>query len=149
MADWWSMTLTLFVLVVVALLLPVILLALRRRWLAASGWVVDCALRFKDATPSSGWMVGVARFHDEDLEWYRVFSFDVRPRVLIRRGESVTSPTRLPTQSEASVLYGEQRIVDIKTGGSGPSVSLAMSPEDMMAFLSWSEASAPGDPFRS
>lgn len=144
--EWWSLSLLLLVLVLVGIFVPVAGLVVRRRWLAARGWVVDCSLRFRDTAPGSGWMLGVARFHDDDLEWYRVFSLDVRPRVVIRRGQATMSVTRLPSADEASVLYGEQRIVDVDSPGRP--VSLAMVPEDMMALLSWSEAGAPGDPFK-
>lgn len=145
MPGWWSATLFLLVLVFV-LVLPLLGLMVRRRWLAAHGWVVDCSLRYRGAAPGSGWMLGVARFHDEELQWYRVFSLDIRPRVVIRRGESLISVTRSPTREEAYSLYGEQRIVDVET--ETIAVSLALSPDDMMAFLSWSEAGAPGSPFR-
>jgi hypothetical protein len=147
--DWGSTTLAVLALVIIVLLLPVAWLVARRRWLALRGWVIECSLRLNDSTPSTSWMLGVARFHEEDLELYRVFSFDIRPRVVIRRREAAISATRLPTAAEASVLYGEQRIVDVDLGPGRPSVSLALLPEDMTAFLSWSEASAPGDPFRS
>lgn len=145
MPGWWSAVLFLLVLVVV-LALPFIGLVARRRWLAARGWVVDCTLRFRSAAPGSGWMLGVARFNEEDLEWYRILSLDIRPRVVVRRGEALISVTRPPTREEGFSLYGEQRLVDVETDSLA--VTLALSPDDMMAFLSWSEAGAPGSPFK-
>lgn len=146
MPDWWSLGALLLALVAAFLIVPVVLLVARRRWLAQRGWVVDCSVRIADTTPGSGWMLGVARFHDDSLEWYRVFSWSLRPRVTFTRGALALSATRLPDDSERLSLYGEQRIVDVSAGP--VTASLALSPQDMTAFLSWTEAAPPGEGFR-
>ena len=146
MPDWWSLGALLLALVAAVLIVPVVLLVARRRWLAQRGWVVDCSLRLADTTPGTGWMLGVARFHGDLLQWYRVFSWSLRPRATFTRGALTTSATRLPDDSERLSLYGEQRIVDLTSGG--VRASLALAPHDMTAFLSWTEAAPPGESFR-
>jgi len=144
--DWWSLGALLLALVAALLIVPVVLLIARRRWLAQRGWVVDCSLRSADTTPGSGWMLGVARFHGDSLEWYRVFSWSLRPGATFTRGAITLSATRHPDESERLTLYGDQRIVDIASERTR--ASLALSPGDMTAFLSWTEAAPPGEGFR-
>ena len=94
MPDWGSTTLAVLALVIIVLLLPVAWLVARRRWLALRGWVIECSLRLNDSTRAPPGCSSRS-FHEEDLELYRVFSFDIRPRVVIRRREAAISATRL------------------------------------------------------
>lgn len=147
MPDWWSWTAIALAVIVVGLIVPLVWMVARRRWLSTRGWTFDCSLRFADAAPGSGWMLGVARYSGETVEWYRVYSWSLVPRVRLSRGESHVLATREPDAAEAGFLYEDQRIAEL--GGANAGVCLAMSRQDMTAFLSWMEAALPGQQFRS
>src|SRR4051812_33109682 len=72
------------------------LLVLRRRFLSRRGGTFDCSLRLRPATnprTGQGWTLGIARYSGDTLEWYRVFSYALRPkRVLGRRGPREGAP---------------------------------------------------------
>lgn len=136
----------------VVLLLACALIAglfLRRRALSHGGVVVDCALRLPGA-PDTGWITGIARYHDEDLEWFKVFSLSVRPKVVLGRRVARVESHRLLSPEEAEQLPG----LDVVTRLSDPSleargrgsVELAMSRSSATALMSWMEASPPGLP---
>lgn len=146
MPDWWSVGATVLVLAIIVIVVPLVGLIMRRRWLSQRGWVFDCSLRSL-TTPSSGWMLGVARFHGETVEWYRVFSWSLKPMVTFVRGTVDVSPTRRPEAGDDVGLGTEARLIDVT--GPTVNVSLATSPADMMAFLSWVESAPPGEPLRS
>ena len=103
MADGLTLAeLTLAVLLVAALI-PVVWLIGRRRWLARSGWVFDCSLRSAIMTPST-WMLGVVRLNGELVEWYRVFSWSLRPKVTLRRGQAQPTASRVLEPAERALL---------------------------------------------
>lgn len=147
MPEWWSWTVTALVVIVIGLLTPLAWMVARRRWLSTRGWTFDCSLRQPDALPGRGWMLGVARYSGETVEWYRVYSWSLVPRVRLTRGATHVSSTREPEASEAGLLYEDQRIAEL--AGVHEGVCLAMSRQDMTAFLSWMEAALPGQQFRS
>lgn len=129
-------------LLVVCLLIPVVWLIVRRRWLAGRGRVFECSLRRADT--GAGWTLGVARFRDDDLEWYRVFSLSLRPKVVFHRKETKVVRVRLPEPSEASELYDGHVVTEL--GGQHTGTLLAMGRPDLTAFSSWTESGPPGGP---
>lgn len=130
-------------LLVVCLLAPVVWLIARRRWLAGRGRVFECSLRRPDAL-RSGWTLGVARFRDDDLEWYRVFSLSLRPKMVFHRNETKVVRVRLPESDEAAELYDGHVVTEL--GGRHAGMLLAMGRPDLTAFSSWTEAGRPGLP---
>ncbi len=145
MPDWWGLTAVVLVVVALCILTPVIVLFGRRRWLATRGPVFDCSLRTPDATPGSGWMLGVARYSGDEFEWYRVFSISLRPWLTIDRTRSQAAATRLPDAYESSFLDADQRIATLT--GAHVGVSVALAPQEMTAFLGWLEGGLPGQSF--
>ncbi len=77
------------------------LLAGRRRWLAREGGTFECSVRLRTTTPGAGWVLGVARYAGDQLEWFRFFSYAARPRKRFRRGEVWVVETRDPDPVEA------------------------------------------------
>ena len=132
---------------VVLSFLSLLVLAFRRRWLARQGGTFECSLRLKTDTPGSGWVLGIARYHDGLLQWFRFFSYDWRPRMeFVRSGVRVLE-TREPTAVESVSLYAEQRIVRFEVTGPDDVTEqwdLAMSPGSVTGLLSWLEAAPPG-----
>ena len=127
--------------------LSLIVLADRRRWLSRQGGTFECSLRLDRTAPSAGWVLGVARYHDGLLQWFRFFSYSWRPRQAFLRASVRVLDTREPDAAEAVSLYADQRIVRFEVAGEGEPAELwdlAMSPDSLTGLLSWLEAAPPG-----
>ena len=140
-AEWLLSILALLVLV------PVVLLAARRRWLARLGGSFECSVRLHDTTPGSGWVLGVARYQGDRVEWFRSFSASFRPRLEFVRGQAHAGPQRVPTAIESVVLFEDQRIVELTTPEG--SWEVAMTADSLTGMLSWLEAAPPGTAYRA
>lgn len=141
MPEWWSWTALAVGVLVVCLLAPLVWLFARRRWLAGQGRVFECALHRVDAR-GAGWTLGVARFRDDVVEWYRIFSLSLRPAYRFRRDETSVERVRPPDAGEASELYEGHVVAEL--GGRYAGVRLGMARPDLTAFSSWTEAAPPG-----
>lgn len=124
---------------VVLLLSPLICLYARRRWLSSRGGVFDCGMRVRLDQPA--WMLGMARYEGDALEWYRVFSMSPRPKLVARRGDIELLQRRQPSDVEALALYASSEVVRLRVLGDEPhQVELAMTTDSLMGMLSWLEA---------
>lgn len=146
MMDGWLGVAEVLGALVLLLVLALVGLALRRRWLARQGGTFECSLRLHATSPSSGWVLGVGRYNEDLLEWFRFFSYSWRARKSFPRREVRVLDTRDPDAVEAVSLYAEQRIVrfEIVVGGEQQEWELAMSPDSLTGLLSWLEAAPPG-----
>lgn len=143
--DWLALSEALAVVVLIALAVPVILLYSRRRWLSRQGGMFDCNLRLSSSTPGTGWVLGVARYEGEYLEWFRAVSLSFRPRVRFERRTTAVVGQRVPEPAERLVLYHDQSVVILEERAGRQVVrELAMSPESATGLLSWLEAAPPG-----
>jgi hypothetical protein len=134
---WLALGLVLFV------VLPLVALYLRRRWLTAQGGLFDCALQLgKDA--GVGWSLGLARYHGDQLQWFRAFSLSLRPRLRLQRGRTHYVGRRIPRAIEAVSLFANSNIVTVSDARTGSDYNLAMTPESAMALMSWLESAPPG-----
>lgn len=144
----------LVVLAAICILLPLVALTVRRRYLARYGAAFECSARLDlpiaDATPGSTsgptpnprWVLGVGCYRGEFFEWYRFFSLSLRPRLSWHRREIVVRETRDPDALEATSLYASHRIVRF---GVGEDVfDVAMDAGSVTGFLAWLEAAPPG-----
>ena len=145
MHGWWYVGVEVVLALVAFLVLALVTLALRRRWLARQGGTFECSLRLRSTAPGSGWALGVARYNDENLEWFRFFSVSHAPRKIFLRHDVNVLESREPTEVEAMSLYAGQRIVRIETNGVRQETwELAMSAGSLTGLLSWLEAAPPG-----
>ena len=141
--------------VVVVLALALVVLAGRRRWLARKGGTFECSLRLRTTTPGTGWVLGVARYSGEMLEWYRFFSYRFAPRKSFPRHHVRVLASRPPDTVEAVALYSGQQVVEIveqESTGRAPGPEqweLAMSGDSLTGLMSWLEAAPPGRTPRS
>ena len=123
------------------------LLVLRRRFLSRSGGTFDCSLRLRPTASSrtgQGWTLGIARYSGDTLEWYRVFSYALRPKRVLGRRDLQVVERRQPRGPEVfSLLSGA---VVVRCVGDGGPVEFAMSEDTLTGFLSWVESSPPGIP---
>ena len=141
MIGWLGVLEILGLLLVLGVLL-LALLAARRRWLARSGGTFECSLRLRTTTPGAGWVLGVGRYHGGRLEWFRFFSFSVRPRETFPRGRVRVVDSREPDPVEAVSLTAESRILALEVGPQ--TRELAMSQDSVVGLLAWLEAAPPG-----
>jgi Protein of unknown function (DUF2550) len=120
-------------LVTTALLFTLRRVTLNRRWAS-----FDCSLR----RPDGSWSLGIARYGDDQLDWFRVFSLSLRPRATWLR-DSLTVVVRRPTRGgEATAVLPRSVIVECRYAGQD--VDLAMSDEAYTGLASWLEAAPPG-----
>ncbi|GAA1398261.1 DUF2550 domain-containing protein [Luteococcus peritonei] len=131
---------------VLFVVVPLLGLYLRRRWLSTKGGVFDCALRLHESGPGTGWATGVCRYEGERLEWYRTFSLSVGPRLVLERDETSSLGRRGPAEAEAVVLFSEDQILRLqhRAGGRTRIWELAMHPASVTGLMSWLEAAPPG-----
>ena len=145
--DWVGITEVVALVLVSVLLLPVACLGARRRWLSRQGGLFDCSLRLQPKTPGSGWVLGVARYSGDNLEWFRAFSLSLRPRVIFPRSQSRAGAQREPDPIESVLLYDDQRIIRMEVAD-GRSWEVAMSMDSLTGLLSWLESAPPGARYR-
>ncbi len=130
---------------VLLIALSLILLALRQRWLNRMGGNFECSLRLRVTTPGAGWVLGVCRYSEGILEWFRFFSYSPKPRLVFARSELRVLETRDPDPIEAVALSSDQTVVRVAVPGQPDQFwELAMSAESLTGLLSWLEAAPPG-----
>jgi hypothetical protein len=117
-------------------------LVLRRRWISRHGGTFEFSVRVRSGRGGRGWILGVARYTEDGLEWFRVFSLAPRPRLVYRRAEIEYLGRREPSGVEAYSLYSGHIVVSCRTPA-GP-LELAMSPAALTGFLAWLESAPPG-----
>ena len=130
--------------VIAVLLLPFVLLYLRRRWLTGQGGLFECAYRVRDDTPGAGWVLGVARYRGEKLEWFRSFSLSLSPKVELQRAGTTYLTQRIPTGVEAIALFDDSVVVTLRDRASMRVHTLSMGPDDVLGLMSWLESAPPG-----
>lgn len=122
--------------------LPLLSIALRRRFLSRSGGAVEMSFRLKPKPQGRGWVLGVGRFVGDDLQWFRVFSLSPRPRRTLSRRDLRVRTRRQPKGPEALALLKGAEVVEL-TSAQGR-VELAMDEGALTGFLAWLEAQPPG-----
>jgi hypothetical protein len=133
----------------VMLLLPLlwaIALVVRRRWISRQGGTFECSVRIRPTHPGRGWVLGVARYSGDALEWFRVFSVRPRPSLTFQQSDLEYVGRRDPQGPESYSLYSGHVVVACRT--SSGLFEVAMSPAALTGFLSWLEAAPPGQALR-
>jgi hypothetical protein len=125
-----------------AVLAALCLLFFRRGFIARRGGTIELSVRLSTMVAGRGWSSGLARFAGDELRWYRIFSFAIRPRrVLSRRGLTVER-RRAPAGEERLVLPGDWVVV--RCVSHQAPVEIAMAATTLTGFLSWVEGAPPG-----
>ncbi|HEY5832341.1 DUF2550 domain-containing protein [Streptomyces sp.] len=132
--------------IVAAALLGLFLFGLRRRLIQRPGGTFDCSLRVappEGTEPGGkGWVYGVARYSGDRVEWFRVFSYAIRPRRILERPAIEVLGRRDPQGSEELALLSDA--VVLTCAHRGTRLELAMSDDALTGFLAWLEAAPPG-----
>ena len=128
--------------VLAAAILLMIVFAVRRRFLTRDGGTFDCSLRLSRKHDGRGWALGLARYVGDDLQWFRVFSLSLNPKLVINRHQLDGVRTRRPVGNEPLVTYAVHVIVDAELGND-TSVQLAMTEDALTGMLAWMESAPP------
>ncbi|MET3809035.1 DUF2550 domain-containing protein [Arthrobacter sp. UYEF3] len=86
----------------------------------------------------NSWQMGVCRYQDNDLEWFRLASLSVRPKHTFRRSSLELIGRRQPTETELVRVPPETVIVELRY--EGLDVLLAMRFDAYTGLSSWLEA---------
>ncbi|HET6626439.1 MAG TPA: DUF2550 domain-containing protein [Nocardioidaceae bacterium] len=132
--------------VLLLVLLYGLALVIRRRWISRHGGTFEFSVRVRSTKAGRGWLLGVARYSGDLLEWFRIFSLAPRPKLTFQRSELEYVGRRDAMGAEAYSLYSGHIIVSCATP-SGP-LEVAMSPDALTGFLAWLEAAPPGQRLR-
>jgi hypothetical protein len=124
------------------LLLAVAALFVRRALVARAGGTIKLTVRLSTMLIGRGWSPGFGRFAGDELRWYRMFSFAIRPRRVLFRRDLVVEQRRLPEGAERLALPADWVILRCRSE-TAP-VEIAMASSTVTGFLSWLEASPPG-----
>lgn len=115
---------------------------LRRILLRQGGGTIELSLQLKVAGHGRGWVNGVGRFVDDELQWFRVFSLSPRPRRRWSRRDLRVLRTREPSGAEHRALLEGALVLECRAGDRA--VELAMSRSALTGFQAWMEARPPG-----
>jgi hypothetical protein len=129
--------------IAVALLL-LLALFVRRRLLMRGGGSITLQVRLTTVVRGRGWSAGIGVFVDDELRFYRMFSFAFRPKRVLTRQGLVVANRRHPEGPERMTMPGDWVILRC-TSFQAP-VEIAMRESTTTGFLSWLEAGPPGPP---
>jgi hypothetical protein len=103
----------------------------------------DCSMRRPDAQHvAGGWMPGVARYEQDRLDWFRVFTMSPRPSRSLIRGRLIILDRRVPQGPEVYAVVPGWVVVQCAYGSH--MVELAMSEPAYSGLATWLESAPPG-----
>ena len=117
-------------------------LVVRRRRISRHGGTFEFSVRVRSNKAGRGWVLGVGRYNGDILEWFRIFSLALRPKLTFQRVELEYIARREPQGAESFSLYAGHIIVECETPAG--ILEVAMSPSALTGFLAWLEAAPPG-----
>ncbi len=121
---------TIFALLVLALCLS----GVRRINLRRALGTVDASI----CMAGNSWQMGVCRYQDNDLEWFRLLALSVRPKHRFKRSSLELLGRRKPTEAEAVKVQPDVVIVELRY--EGHDLRLAMKFDAYTGLSSWLEA---------
>jgi hypothetical protein len=143
--DWLGGTEVTLLVALVIVLIWFIWVFCRRRWLGRPGATFDCSARLDTRVSSAGWVLGVARYAGDWLEWYRVFGVSLTPKLRFHRESTAIAGQRSPTARETLSLYEGQRIISLSVASDDvPPVEIALGSQELTGLMSWFEGAPPG-----
>ncbi len=139
---WWQWLIDVLGVLLLLVLLYGLALVLRRRWISRRGGTFELSHRLRSDHPGRGWVLGMGRYTEDSLEWFRVFSLAPRPKARWCRSELGYDGRREPLGAEMHSLYPDHLVIHCQT--QGREVELAMSGASLTGFQAWLEARRPG-----
>ncbi|MER7165013.1 DUF2550 domain-containing protein [Micromonospora sp. NPDC000207] len=120
----------------------VLILFLRRAVVTRSGGIIRLSVRTSTMLNGRGWSPGFARFVGDELRWYRMFSFALRPKRVLSRKDFSVERRRLPEGQERLSMPSDWVI--LRCASRHAPVEIAMASSTVAGFSSWLEAVPPG-----
>src|SRR5262245_17819948 len=114
----------------------------RRELISRTGGTIEVNYRLSTMVPGRGWSPGLGRFRGDELRWYRVFSFAIRPRRTLSRRTLAVLGRRAPEPVE-QLAFPPNWVVLRCSDKRGP-FEIAMAEATLTGFLSWMESAPPG-----
>jgi uncharacterized protein DUF2550 len=127
-----------------ALFVLLFMIFFRRRLLMAGGGTIRLQVRVSTMVLGRGWSTGVGQFVGDELRFHRMFSLAFRPKRVFDRGAILVEHRRGPEGPERLIMPAQWVILRCATLDG--EVEIAMAAPTATGFLSWLEASAPGQP---
>lgn len=127
---------------IAVLIVAVLILFLRRALVTRTGGTIRLNVRVTTLLDGRGWSPGFGRFAGDELRWYRMFSFAIRPKRVLSREFLVVRRRRLPEGQERFSMPADWVILSC-TCQQTP-IEIAMARSTVTGFLSWLEAAPPG-----
>jgi hypothetical protein len=124
------------------LLAAVTVLVARRAVLARASGTIKLNVRVSTMLDGRGWSPGFGRFVGDELRWYRLFSFALRPKRVLSRAGLAVERRRLPEGQERLSMSAEWVI--LRCISHQAPIEIAMAKLTVTGFLSWLEAAPPG-----
>jgi hypothetical protein len=117
-------------------------LVLRRSLLSRGFGSFDCSLRHETIRHRTPWTHGVARYEDDRLDWFRVFTGRWRPAESLSRRRLVILDSHQPEPSDTHSKFPGWVVVRCAYGA--VIVELAMSEPAFNGLAAWLESGPPG-----
>jgi hypothetical protein len=127
---------------VAAVLVALLVLFIRRAVVTRSGGIIRLSVRVTTMLDGRGWSPGFGRFCGDELRWYRMFSFALRPKRVLSRKTLLVQRRRLPEGQERLSMPADWVI--LRCSSQHAPVEIAMAQAALTGFLSWLEAAPPG-----
>jgi len=140
--PWWQWVVDVLGVAIALVVVYAVALIARRRWISRAGGTFDLSLRSGLLRPGRGWALGVGRYTEDTLEFFRIFSVSPRPMDAIVRSDVEYLGQRSADPLEESALYAGHVIVSCRRASGD--LELAMAEGAVTGFLSWMEAAPPG-----
>lgn len=122
------------------LLAGLVLFTVRRIVLSRRLGSFDCSVRM--VSEGGSWSVGVARYSRDRLDWFRVFSFSMRPSRSWERSRLEIVGQRVPVGGEVLAVMPGVSVISCRYGAE--ELDLGMSAEAFTGLSSWTESAPPG-----
>lgn len=140
-----SWTLLVLAAIVLAAVLVLIILYVRRGVLERDGGFDMCVRGGSHDGWAGGWAFGIGRYRNERLEWFRTFSFASWPKRSFGRVDIAVESRRQPDPDESYELPAGH--VVLVCAVDADQVEVSMTEAAATAFLAWLEAAPPGGQF--
>lgn len=125
----------------VLIVLAVVAALFARRAVMAGAGTIKLNLRVSTMLDGRGWSPGFGRFAGDELRWYRMFSFAIRPKRVLTRNGLVVERRRHPEGQERLTMPGDWVI--LRCLSHQAPVEIAMATSTVTGFMSWLEAAPP------
>jgi hypothetical protein len=120
-------------------------LVLRRVILGRAVGTFDCSMRRESHAHVAGrWMLGLARYERDRLDWFRFFALSLRPARSLDRGRLVILGQHTPQGPESHSVLPDWVVVRCAYGAL--TLELAMSEPAYNGLAAWVESAPPGQP---